>query len=133
MLKPNQREAAAAAGAAPSRSRRSARAHAQALARRARRPVFLTRGADGMLVAQADVVTHVPGFPVPGPIDPVGAGDSTSAALLASTASGATLEEAAVIANLVGSVTVQQLGTTGTASPRQLLKRYDEVFSSHAA
>ena len=133
MLKPNQREAATAMGAAPNRSPSSARTHAQALARRARRPVFLTRGADGMLVAQADGVTHVPGFPVPGPIDPVGAGDSTSAALLASTASGATLEEAAVIANLVGSVTVQQLGTTGTASPRQLLKRYDEVFSSHAA
>ena len=130
MLKPSQREAAAALGAASSRSMRSAREHAQALAHHARRPVFVTLGDRGMLVAEARDVFHARGFPVSGPVDPVGAGDSTSAALLASRAADATLTEAALIANLVSSITVQQIGTTGTATPSQLLKRYDELFAN---
>ena len=128
MLKPNQREAARAIGARGRLSLRSAHIHARALSLQARRPVFLTMAERGMLIADGDDVRQVRGFPVEGPIDPVGAGDSSSAALLASRASGASLAEAAVIANLVGSITVQQLGTTGTASPTQLLRRYDEVF-----
>ena len=133
-LKPNQREAANAMGAPPHRlSLRAAREHAQALSGRARRPVFLTMAEKGMLIADGNDVQEARGFAVTGAIDPVGAGDSTSAALLASRACGATLTEAAVVANLVGSITVQQLGTTGTASPVQLLKRFDEVSRPNAA
>ncbi|MGO8745405.1 MAG: hypothetical protein ACLQNE_05395 [Thermoguttaceae bacterium] len=36
---------------------------------------------------------------------------------------GATLPEAALLGNLVASITVQQLATTGTARPEQLLPR----------
>lgn len=133
-LKPNQREAAHAMAVTSRRlSLRSAREHAHALSRRARRPVFLTLAERGMLIADGSDVQEARGFPVTGPIDPVGAGDATSAALLASRACGATLTEAAVIANLAGSITVQQLGTTGTASPMQLLKRFDEVSQPNAA
>ena len=32
--------------------------------------------------------------------------------------------EAAIVGNLVASITVQQLATTGTASPAQLLERH---------
>ena len=132
MLKPNQREAATAMGATVRPSLRSAGEHAQALSKRARRPVFVTLAERGMLIAEGSDVWRAHGFPVATPTDPVGAGDSASAALVAATASGATLTEAAVIANLVGSITVQQIGTTGTASPGQLLKRYDEVYCRHA-
>ena len=128
MIKPNQLEAARVLGSAGGRaSRRASVRHARALTRTARRPVFLTLGQRGMLVADGDRVDHVPAFPVPPPIDPVGAGDSTSAAIVASLSAGASLLQAATIASLVASITVQQLGTTGTARPAQIRRRYREV------
>ena len=64
--------------------------------------------------------------PVTGKIDIVGAGDSATAGLVSALCSGANPAEAAVIANLVASITIQQLGTTGTASPEQVRARLAE-------
>jgi len=128
MIKPNQFEAARAlgqSGGAPSFE--ISAANAGALARRTGRPVFLTLGERGLLVADGRTVEHIPAVRVSGPTDPVGAGDSTSAALAASLAAGASLAEAAVIACLTASLTVQQLGTTGTARPAQIVRRYQKV------
>jgi rfaE bifunctional protein kinase chain/domain len=101
------------------------------LAQRAGRPVFCTRGENGMLVLDprsgVEEPKCVPAYPVSGPLDPVGAGDSTSAGIACALAAGASLVEAAALGNLVASVTVQQLGTTGTASPDQLRHRWREV------
>jgi bifunctional ADP-heptose synthase (sugar kinase/adenylyltransferase) len=101
------------------------------LARRSGRPVFCTVGKDGILVADPKrtptQVTPVPGYAVRGPIDVVGAGDSTSAAIACALASGASLEEAAAFGNLVASITIQQIGTTGTASPEQVRQRWRAV------
>lgn len=127
IIKPNQLEAAGAVGQVRARSLKSAARHAETLSRRTGRPVFVTLSERGMLVSDGARPQLVPGVPVAGPVDPVGAGDSTSAAIVASLASGATLCEAAAIANLVGSITVQQIGTTGTAQPRQILQRFSEV------
>jgi bifunctional ADP-heptose synthase (sugar kinase/adenylyltransferase) len=128
IVKPNQFEAARALGETLRRpSLRASAAHARALACRTRQPVFLTLGERGMLVARGEQVGRFDAFRVAGPIDPVGAGDSTSAAIVAALSAGAGLEEAALIANLVGSITIQQLGTTGTATPAQILRRYREV------
>ena len=66
---------------------------------------------------------RVPAVPVTGPLDTVGAGDSTSAGLACAVAAGATLEEAAAFANLVASITIQQIGITGTATPQQVRAR----------
>ena len=82
-------------------------------------PVFVTCGERGILVSDPEV-TLVPGVKVTGPIDPTGAGDSASAGAVMSLCSGATAAEAALIANLVASITVQQLGTTGCATPDQV-------------
>jgi rfaE bifunctional protein kinase chain/domain len=92
------------------------------------RPVYCTRGEHGILLAEpaADVVT-VPGFPVAGPIDPVGAGDSTSAGIACAVAAGAAHAEAAAFGNLVASITVQQIGTTGTTTPQQVRQRGRDV------
>lgn len=129
MIKPNQFEAARALGLHGKRppSLRTSTAQAQSLSRRTGRPVFLTLGERGMLVANSNHVERVDAFRVEGPIDPVGAGDSTSAALVAALSTGAELNEAALIANLTASITIQQLGTTGTASPAQILRRYREL------
>ena len=45
------------------------------------RPVFVTRGAAGILVAQPDEVTTISGLPISAPIDTVGAGDTAVSAL----------------------------------------------------
>ena len=82
-------------------------------------PVFVTCGERGILVSDP-AVTLVPGVRVTGPIDPTGAGDSASAGAVMSLCSGATAAEAALVANLVASITVQQLGTTGSATPEQV-------------
>jgi sugar/nucleoside kinase (ribokinase family) len=75
-----------------------------------------------MLVSDP-VPTLVPGVRVEGPIDPTGAGDSATAGTVLALATGATLPEAAVVGNLVASITVQQLATTGVARPEELSAR----------
>jgi sugar/nucleoside kinase (ribokinase family) len=67
--------------------------------------------------------TVVPGVPVHGPIDPTGAGDSASAGTVLALCAGADLPQAAIVGNLVASITVQQIATTGTARPDQLPPR----------
>jgi bifunctional ADP-heptose synthase (sugar kinase/adenylyltransferase) len=42
-------------------------------------------------------------------------------------ATGAELENAAAFGNLIASITIQQLGVTGTASPEQVRQRWREV------
>ena len=75
-----------------------------------------------MLVSDPEL-TRVPGVRVEGPIDSTGAGDSVTAGATSALAAGASLPEAALVGNLVASITVQQLATTGTARPDQLPPR----------
>lgn len=97
----------------------------EALGRMRRRtgaPIFVTRGSRGMVVTDPEL-TAVPGVHVAGPIDPTGAGDSATAGAVLALAAGATLPEAALMGNLVASITVQQLATTGVAHPDELAPR----------
>jgi rfaE bifunctional protein kinase chain/domain len=128
ILKPNAREALQAVGEEPGErvGLADAMAAATALHRRTARPVFVTIGAEGVLVATEAGVERVPGIPVPGPIDIVGAGDSVMAGIVASLCARAQPAEAALVGNLVASITVQQIGTTGTASREQVLDRFRE-------
>ena len=85
-------------------------------------PICATCGPVGMVVSDPET-TLVPGIRVEGPLDTTGAGDSATAGAVLALASGATLPEAALVGNLVASITVQQLATTGTARPADLLPR----------
>jgi bifunctional ADP-heptose synthase (sugar kinase/adenylyltransferase) len=106
------------------------RSSLQSLSSKTGRPAFCTAGERGILVARPDhEPTLVPGYPVTGPIDIVGAGDSATSGIVCALLSGATEFEAAALGNLVASITVQQLGTTGTATPQQVLSRFAEVTS----
>ena len=62
----------------------------------------------------------MPAVPVAGEIDIVGAGDSAMAGLVAALCCGANPLEAALVGNLVASVTVRCIGTTGIASQAQV-------------
>jgi rfaE bifunctional protein kinase chain/domain len=99
------------------------------VARLVQGPVLCTRGELGIRLATpgAPGVLDEPGYSVSGPIDPVGAGDSTSAGIASTVAAGCSLAEAAAFGNLVASITIQQLGTTGTATPAQVRERWSEV------
>ncbi len=91
-------------------------------------PCFCTMGERGILVARPNESPQlVPGCPVTGPIDIVGAGDAATSGIVTSLLCGATELEAAQVGNLVASITIQQLGTTGTASPAQVLARFRET------
>jgi sugar/nucleoside kinase (ribokinase family) len=60
------------------------------------------------------------------PIDIVGAGDAATSGIVTSLLCGASEYEAAQVGNIVASITIQQLGTTGTATPDQVLARFQE-------
>jgi bifunctional ADP-heptose synthase (sugar kinase/adenylyltransferase) len=99
---------------------------------RSGRAVFLTQGEAGIRLFQPGKVppVDIPAYPVSGPIDIVGAGDSVSAGIASAVAAGASYEQAAAFGNLVASITIQQIGTTGTASPIQVGTRWQQVRSN---
>jgi bifunctional ADP-heptose synthase (sugar kinase/adenylyltransferase) len=118
-VKPNEREAAMYPGGPA--------AFANALGRH----VFQTLGAVGIDLFSPDgEQVHIPAYPVTGPIDIVGAGDSTSAGIACAVMAGATYEQAAAFGNLVASITIQQIGVTGTATPEQVRERWRQVRQS---
>ena len=120
-LKPNERECLRAVGQTEDVAEAMRR-----LCQRAGRPIVCTRSEKGLLVLRPNESEpiEVPAYPVSGPIDSVGAGDSSSAALASALASGAYLVEAAAFGNLIASITIQQLGTTGTAPPERIRERW---------
>jgi bifunctional ADP-heptose synthase (sugar kinase/adenylyltransferase) len=95
-------------------------------------PVCATRGAAGMLVSDPEL-TLVPGVRLEGPTDPTGAGDSATAGAVLALAAGASLPEAALLGNLVASITVQQLATTGSARPAELFPRLALWMTQHGS
>ena len=90
--------------------------------------VFVTCGARGILTEKNGEVKLVPGIKVEGPVDICGAGDAATAAIVSSLCCGATEDEAALIANLTASITIGQIGTTGTATIEQIIERHLACF-----
>lgn len=138
ILKCNVREAVRAAlPAGDPTDQRLVEACGTMLAARARRPVFVTVGAEGIWLFDESGSERVPARPAAGPIDPVGAGDSVMAGLVSALCAGASPREAAIVGNLAASVTIKQIGTTGTASPAQVLRQFEatgiETSSAEAA
>lgn len=80
---------------------------------------------ENAVVVPESALTLAPGVRVEGPTDPTGAGDSATAGAVLALCAGATAPEAAVVGNLVASITVQQIGRTGTASRVDLPARLE--------
>lgn len=112
--------------------RETAERCARVLAERTRKPVYVTLGAEGILVCAQGNITHIPGIPLECDTDAVGAGDSVSAGLVGTLCATRGLESvslAAYVGNLVASITVTKLGETGTASPEEILQRHRSLTS----
>ncbi|MDA1013508.1 MAG: PfkB family carbohydrate kinase [Planctomycetota bacterium] len=126
VLKPNQFEVLGIENPPPGQSvnEEELLRTAGELRRRTGTPLFVTRGEQGMLVSDP-AWTSIPTVRLAGDIDPTGAGDSTTAGCVLALCAGATIPEAGLVGNLVASITVQQLATTGVARPNQLLDRFE--------
>ncbi len=127
-LKPNRHEALRAVDLSYSEESADLERAISTLSRRAERWVFCTDGAHGTLIGYPSEnpicrPKRIPAYPVSGPLDIVGAGDSTSAGIVCAMACGVGVESAAAFGNLVASITIQQLGTTGTATAAQVRDR----------
>lgn len=84
---------------------------------------IVTLGANGACVFEDESVTKLPAFRVEGPLDIVGAGDATSAGTILGLTLGLPLPTAALLGSCVSSITIQQVGMTGTASVEQVERR----------
>jgi len=84
------------------------------------RSILITRGPDGMSLFQVDKEpTHIPTF-ARKVFDVTGAGDTVIATFVSAVCAGATLAEAAVVANAGAGITVGEVGTATVTAPQLL-------------
>jgi len=95
----------------------------KALLSKNNKAVVVTMGADGAYVFENDGVEHIPSFVVDGPLDITGAGDATNAGIMLGLTLGLSLPEAVLLGNCISSITIQQIGVTGTATLDQVKQR----------
>lgn len=103
-------------------SRQEALDAARTLYQRFQKPLFITRGSRGSLIADENGVSEIRGLLITSRIDSVGAGDSYLAGAASALAAGYPMPVAAELGSLVAGVTVQKLFQTGTASPDEILQ-----------
>lgn len=124
-LKPNEVEASRAFGNGFVLELEELSLLAERIAARSGRTTLMTLGDRGCFVADADGVIRCPACSVEPPIDFCGAGDTFLAGYGTLLASGATPVQAAQIACLCSAVTIKKLGTTGTATRKEVLAAWD--------
>jgi bifunctional ADP-heptose synthase (sugar kinase/adenylyltransferase) len=98
------------------------------LAKLTGRTAFISCGSRGVMALEKGKPVLVPAVPlVPDiRIDTVGAGDACSSGIVSALCCGASPQEAAFVGCLTAAVTIQVIGTTGTATRNQVLALYDE-------
>ena len=84
------------------------------------KPVFVTMGEEGSIVYDKDGGHKVPAIKVEGEIDICGAGDACTSGIALGLALGAEPKVAAMLGNIIASVTIRQIGVTGTATQEQV-------------
>ena len=122
IVKPNELETARALGIPPldASDLGAVERAAAALSARNQSPALVTLGENGAVWCEGGVCTHVPAYRVAPPIDFVGAGDAFLAGFSLAHALQVPPADRLAFACLVPAVTIQKLGTTGTASPAEL-------------
>lgn len=129
ILKPNEVEAAVAVGKNISNLDLTAAEYAQigtALQQKTSRPVVVTLGSLGALWCEEGSCVLAPAVPAKAPIDIVGAGDTFLSAFCCAYAACKDGAKAVAFANLASAVTVKKIGITGTATPEEILKKWEE-------
>lgn len=119
IITPNKKEAARISGIEIEDEKSLLRAGRKLLAELGCEAVLITRGEEGMSLFQRNMTTHIP-TKAKEVYDVTGAGDTVIAALTMALSTGASFEEAAVIANHAAGIVVSKLGTA-TVTPRELI------------
>lgn len=83
----------------------------------------VTMGEKGIMLFQEGAKTIVPSFPAKPPLDICGAGDSVNAGFMLGLTLGLSYQEAALLGACVASITIEQVGVTGTATRDQVKDR----------
>lgn len=120
IVKVNQHECERAVGRRLSDDAAFATAAVELRARTGARGVIITRGADGMTVLDGLTALHLPALSPTEVFDVTGAGDTVIAVLTLALASGATLGEAAQMANVAAGLVVRRFGNA-TVTAGELL------------
>lgn len=121
LVKPNQPEAAAAAGIEPRDAASLARTGARLLDLWQSEAVLISRGSAGMSLCRRGRVPRHFAAAAREVFDVTGAGDTVIAVAALALAGGGTLEEAALLANLAAGVVVAKVGTA-TLTQRELAR-----------
>jgi len=95
---------------------------AKTLTKKSSSNVFMTIGARGSIYVNEEQAWYIPAQKITGPIDIVGAGDSSLSGFGLALAAGAKPQEAAYIAGICSGITIKQIGVTGTAARKQILE-----------
>lgn len=119
-LTPNQPEAEAALGMRIHDRDSLERAGAQLLAETQAEGVLITRGSEGMSLFQRNQApVHIPPSNLTEVYDPTGAGDTVAATFTLALVAGATMADAAVLANIAAGLVVRHVGCA-TNTPQEL-------------
>jgi rfaE bifunctional protein kinase chain/domain len=130
LITPNHREAELLTGMTIDNERRLEDAGRKLLERFECPYALITRGEEGMSLFAPDGSHHLPTF-AREVFDVTGAGDTVIATLAVAQAGGATMEEAAILANHAAGLAVGKVGTA-TVSPPELLADFDSR-NAHSA
>lgn len=98
---------------------------ARRLSQKVGAPCCMTLGDKGSLWVEEEHCVWASTKPANPPLDIVGAGDCFASALLCALGSGCSGPEAMAFAHLGASVVIRKIGATGTASPAEILERFD--------
>ena len=101
--------------------------YAQNLFGQSGKPIFVTRGARGLVVADVNGMHEIPGIQLLKKLDTVGAGDTICSVLALCLGAGISPAESAQFANIAAAVTVQKLFRTGKASGPEILALAEDV------
>ena len=108
---------------------------AKLLYKKSKKPVYITLGEKGVVLATEDVygplfpyAIHIPAIKIDGEIDSVGAGDTFIASLAASLGIKSTYKEAAEFSVLSPAVTIKKLYTTGAATSQEILRIAEKCY-----
>ncbi len=91
------------------------------------KPCCVTLGDKGAMWIENETCAFVPTEAVAPPIDITGAGDTFNAAFISALGVGCSGTTAAAFSHLAAAVSVRKLDGAGTASPQEILDRYDEI------
>lgn len=129
IVKPNEVEAAFAIGRDITGLDLSIDEYAaigQELQKKNNRPVVVTLGSLGSLWCEEDSCYLAPTVKAEPPVDIVGAGDTFLSAFCCAYAACGNGPKALAFANLASGVTVKKIGTTGTATLEEIMKKWEE-------